>query len=239
MPGSLEIPIEHVDTARVTVGHADRLEVCDELQTDGWSPSCERLSEIVRVVATSSVEVVSLIRPRCCPDFLVSSDAVSQARADIEAAARAGAHGIVLGFIDHLNHLDEESMGDLSSLARSFGLTISLHRAFDFDEDLETAVRIASECGAERILTSGACRWESAAASLESRVARIRESVRLSVLHATRLGRPPVRVVACGGVRASNASHFLEATPDLHASCRHQERFHPDLLEALLGAMQR
>ena len=239
MSGSLEIPIEDVDTARFAACHVDRLEVCDGLQSDGWSPSCERLSEIVRVVAKSSVEVVSLIRPRCAPDFLVSTEAVSQARADIEAAANSGADGIVLGFIDHRNHLDEESMGGLSRHARSLGLTISLHRAFDFDEDLDSAVRIASECGAERILTSGAPCWGSATDSLEDRVTRLRECVRLSVFHGARLGRPPVRVVACGGVRASNASHFLKATPHLHASCRHEERFHQDLLQELLAAMPR
>ena len=235
--GSVEIPIDHLEAALFAAPRVDRLEVCDELDAEGWSPAFERLREIVEAVSNHPVQVVSLIRPRCCPDFIISGEGVTEARTQIRASAVAGAHGVVIGFIDHSNHLDPDSTGELSDLARSLGLTVSLHRAFDFDEDRDSAIRIATQCGVERVLTSGAHGWQGATQPLESRLAEISESVRLSVLHGEALDRPPVRIVACGGVRAGNASRFLEATPDLHASCRNGARFQSDDLEGLVQTM--
>ena len=236
MSRSLEIPIEHPDTALFAAPRVDRIEVCDELDAEGWSPASERLREIVDVVSRHPVRVVSLIRPRCCPEFVVSREGVHQAGAAIRESAEAGAHGVVIGFIDHSNQLDRDSTVELSDLARSLGLTVSLHRAFDFVEDRDAAMRIATECGVESVLTSGASGWQGATLPLESRLAGIRESVRSSALHGARLSRrrfasSPV------GVRASNAAHFLAATPDLHASCRRGPLFQPDELEDLIGTM--
>ena len=237
MTGSLEIPIDHLEAAEFAAPRVDRIEVCDELDAEGWSPGLERLREIVEAVSDHPVQVVSLIRPRCCPDFIVSSEGLNQARIQIRESAEAGAHGVVIGFIDHSNHLDRNSTRELSDLARSLGLTVSLHRAFDFDDDPDSAIRIATECGVERVLTSGAPGWQGATHPLESRLAEIRESVRLSARHGAAIGRPPVRIVACGGVRGSNASRFLEATPDLHASCRRGDLFQHDDLEDLVLTM--
>ena len=235
--GSLEIPIDHLEAAEFAAPRVDRIEVCAELDAQGWSPGLERLREIVGAVSDHPVQVVSLIRPRCCPDFIVSSDALNQARIQILESAAAGAHGVVIGFIDHSNHLDRDSTHELSDLARSLGLTVSLHRAFDFDVDPDSAIRIATECGVERVLTSGAPGWQGATHPLESRLTGISKSVRLSERHAAALDRPPVRIVACGGVRGSNASYFLKVTPDLHASCRRGARFHHDDLEDLVLTM--
>jgi copper homeostasis protein len=237
MSGSLEIPIEDVESARIAVPHADRLEVCDDLESDGWSPSVEKITEVVRAVSEFSIEVVALIRPRCCPDFMVSSKGISQARADIEAASQASADGVVFGFLDERNHLDRESSLQLAELARSLGMSASLHRVFDFDEDYDGAVRLASECGVERILTSGSPKWSSNSTSLDLRIHRIKKIVHSSVLHGSRLERAPVQVVACGGVRADNAMDFLRATPDLHASCREGGRLGAGSLCALAGIL--
>tara|TARA_B100001059_G_scaffold91099_1_gene89922 strand:+ start:1168 stop:1887 length:720 start_codon:yes stop_codon:yes gene_type:complete len=239
MPISLEIPIEDVDTARRVAPYVERIEVCDELASDGWSPSAETLEAIVRATAAHSVQVVALIRPRSCPDFIVSTEAVRQARADIEAASRAGVDGVVVGFLDRRNHLDFESLQELSELARSLDLSSSLHRVFDFDEDHEGALQMATQCGLERVLTSGAPGWEAASSSPEARVDRIRKNVRSSILHASDANRPPVRIVACGGVRASNASLYLEATSDLHASCRRGNRFDSSSFIGLLKILGR
>ena len=231
---SLEIPIESVEEARLAAPHVDRLEVCAELETDGWTPSSDTLGEIVQAVSGSSVQVVSLVRPRCCPDFIVSKEGLSQAERDIEAASRAGVDGVVFGFLDQRTRLDPLSSGQLCELARSLDLSPSLHRVSDFDHDFEHMIGLASECGFERILTSGAVGWSFESTSLDLRTARIEELVRSSVLHGSRLAGPPVQIVACGGIRADNARDFLTATPDLHASCRSGGRFDAGLLDALV-----
>ena len=232
---SLEIPIESVEEARLAAAHVDRLEVCAELETDGWTPSSATLAQIVQAVSDHPVQVVSLIRPRCCPDFIVSAEGLSQAERDIESASRSGADGVVFGFLDHRTRLDPVSSGQLCELARSRDLSASLHRVCDFDDDSEHMIALASECGFERILTSGAAGWSFESTTLDLRIDRVKELIRSSVLHGTRLARPPVRIVACGGIRACNAREFLAATPDLHASCRSGGRFDVGLLDALVN----
>ncbi len=232
---SLEIPIESVEEACLAAPHVDRLEVCVDLQADGWTPSSETLAAIVQAVSDCSVQVVSLIRPRCCPDFIVSKDGFSQAARDIEAASRSGADGVVFGFLNQRMELDPVSSARLCELARSLGLSASLHRVSDFDADFERMISVASECGCDRILTSGASGWSFESTSLDKRISRIEELVRSSARHGSRLARSPVRIIACGGVRAGNARGFLGATPDLHASCRSGGRFDVGLLDDLVA----
>ena len=144
------------------------------------------------------------------------------------------ADGVVVGFLNQDGNLDPESSQELAELAISLGLSVSLHRVFDFDQDPDRAVQLASECGFQRILTSGAFGWSSDRTTLDSRILRIKKTVESSIDHALRLDCAPLRVVACGGIRACNASRFLTATVDLHASCRVSGRLDEGSLEALV-----
>ena len=61
---TLEIPIDTLGAARFSAAKTDRLEVCADLASEGWTPSLEFLQSVVDAVADQATEVVSLIRPR-------------------------------------------------------------------------------------------------------------------------------------------------------------------------------
>ena len=57
------MPVDSHQNAMIASQYAERLEVCDDLASDGWTPNPEMLSKIVKDVSPNTA-VVSLIRPR-------------------------------------------------------------------------------------------------------------------------------------------------------------------------------
>ncbi len=75
---TLEIPIDSVEAAEAAAPHLrprDRFELCEDLASEGWTPTPELIREVRRQVP-SEVEVVAMIRPRL---------ADSRAMLDLEA----------------------------------------------------------------------------------------------------------------------------------------------------------
>ena len=225
MAGSLEIPLDSLQVALQAAPHADRLELCHDLPSEGWSPSPELVREVRHA---TPCEVVAMIRPRV-PGMPTTLDAASfvgtpafraACRADIEAFADAGAHSVAIGMLDDLGDIDLEGCHQLHEAAWRRGLRTSFHRAFDLLVDRDRGWRDAMALGLCRVLTAGVHGWDAAVTPLPDRVALLRrERAALAELSRT-LGAEAPQVVACGGVRAANAVDWLDATPHLHASCR-------------------
>jgi copper homeostasis protein len=229
---TLEIPVDSIDVALAAAAHTDRLELCHDLASEGWSPTPELVREVRR---TTRCEVVAMIRPvvpgmpaTLAPDgFLGTPDFRQACLRDIEAAAQAGAHSVAIGMLDDAGDMDLEGCTRLVHAATGHGMRVSFHRAFDLLEDRGRGWRDAMALGLTRVLTAGVRGWNAGAATLPDRVARLRlEQIELEEL-SRQLGAAPPHMVACGGVRTANADAWLDATPHLHASCRVSGRFDP------------
>jgi hypothetical protein len=62
--------------------------------------------------------------------------------------------------------------------------------------------------------------WDASIATLDERIAVLKQDVENAALEAKRLGRAPIEVIPGGGVRGANARRWLAISPHLHASCR-------------------
>ncbi|MET0237958.1 MAG: copper homeostasis protein CutC [Kibdelosporangium sp.] len=196
----MEISVETMAGVRIAErAGADRIELCAGLADGGLTPSAALIEQAV--AATSTTEVHVLIRPRP-GDFQYSADEVAVIGKDIAVARRLGADGVVVGALDSSGGLD------VGFIDAAEGIQTTLHRAIDVSADSLRALDQAAELGFTRVLTSGRRRSVLDGAPL------IRQMVQRAE------GR--IQVMACGGVRASNALQVVKATGvhDLHAAVR-------------------
>jgi copper homeostasis protein len=197
---SIEISVETVAGVRIAErAGADRIELCAGLADGGLTPSAALIEQAV--AATTSTEVHVLIRPRP-GDFRYSADEIALIRKDIVLARQCGADGVVVGALT--------GAGDLAVpfIDAAEGIQTTLHRAIDVSSDSLRVLDEAIAFGFTRVLTSGRRRSVLDGAPL------IKEMVQRADGH--------IQVMACGGVRASNALQVVESTGvrDLHAAVR-------------------
>lgn len=234
---TLEVPLDSLQSAVLAAPYADRLELCDDLASEGWSPSVN----LVRSVrAAVEVELVAMVRPRVVgastaltiAGFTANEVVVDSAVREIEEFARAGADSVAIGLLTGDGLIDMEACGRLVATAHGAGLTVGFLRTFDLLVDRERGMRNILALGVTRLLTAGVLGWDAASATLEERLAVIE----LDVLNARRCaatGSAGVEVVVGGGVRSSNALAGLAVSPHLHASCRRNGVINRDELAML------
>lgn len=128
---------------------ADRVELCAALSEGGLTPSAGAVAAALDV-ATIGVNV--LIRPRG-GDFVYDRHEVRAMRRDIEVAAAAGVHGIVIGALTEDGDVDTAVCRELISAAG--GLPVTFHRAYDMARRPHDAFAAVAELGVDRLLTSG------------------------------------------------------------------------------------
>ncbi len=127
-----------------------RIELCSALSLGGLTP-CFGL--IRKCVEKSKVEVHVMIRHKE-GGFNYDTNDVELMKVDIQAAKRAGAHGVVFGILK-TNHEVSNLNKELVNLSKSLKLEATFHRAFDFVPDFKTAVKRIIDFGFDRLLTSG------------------------------------------------------------------------------------
>ena len=224
---SLEIAVDCPRFAEQSTELADRFEICCDLQQEGWTASSDLMQRFADSVGDQAM-LHALIRPRVeysrshldRASFQLDEESLSRSLAQIEIASRTGMQGVVIGPCTSNGQIDVASTRILCDLARHHQLEVGFHRAFDLLEDRHQAVVALSEMGVVRILSSGARGWNSNQSSLTERVRLLRSLSELG----SNLPERPIKIVACGGIRASNAALFLAATGHLHSSCRRNGR---------------
>lgn len=146
----LEIAANSLASAQAAqAGGAARVELCAALELGGLTPSHATI-ELTR--AELHIALYVLIRPRA-GDFLYHASEVRTMCRDIEACARLGCDGVVVGAMDADGGIDMATCRDLVGAAGALGITF--HRAFDLVHDKERALEEIIELGCERVLTSG------------------------------------------------------------------------------------
>ena len=236
-PPTLEIAVDCPNFASEAAVLVDRFELCCDLHQEGWTASGALMSRFLEAVG-GRAEVHALIRPRMSrvpdrlklSDFLVDDAGLDLAIAQIEEAGCRGLQGVVIGPCTLDGRIDLVAARALSLHARDHGLEVGFHRAFDLLADRHQALGELRSLGIQRVLSSGSHGWETK----EDTIAQRTQVLSALSDHANQEksvdSQPAVQVVACGGVRAGNATVFLAATGHIHASCRRNGR--PHVLQA-------
>jgi copper homeostasis protein len=246
---TLEIPIDSVEAAEAAAPHLrprDRFERCEDLASEGWTPTPELIREVRRRVP-SEVEVVAMIRPRLADSramldleaFLATPAVLAASLAEIEDAARAGADSVAIGLLTAAGTVDLDACGTLAERARSLGLVVAFLRTLDLLADREAGLDAIHELGCRRVVTAGVLGWDASVADVSARCEALsREASRVASL-AAGLGGEVAEIVPGGGVRASNAAEFAAVSPHLHASCRREGRISVEEVRLLTGLRDR
>ena len=130
-------------------GGADRVELCDALETGGTTPSYGTLA-LAR--DRLRIPLFVLIRPRP-GDFLYDTLEAEVMLRDIETCVRLGCDGIVVGALDADGDIDEPLCRQL--VAAAGPLPVTFHRAFDAVREPSAALERIVALGFSRLLTSG------------------------------------------------------------------------------------
>ena len=131
---------------------AKRIELCEELEIGGVTPSASLIRSAMD--AAGKVPVNVLIRPRG-GNFVYSPEEVEQMLQSIRDCKTAGLNGVVIGALRYDGSVDTDTLSRLVSEAGS--LDITFHRAFDESSDLTKALEDIVGLGIRRILSSGGC----------------------------------------------------------------------------------
>ena len=244
MLSTLEVPIDSLDSALLAAPFATRLELCDDLASEGWSPDWNL---VARTVGETGVHVVAMLRPRLpgavealVPAAFRTSPALLDAcLREVDRAAAAGARSVALSLLTESAEVDREACARLVAETHARGMQAAFLRTFDLLPDRERGMRDITELGFTRVVTAGVRGWDASVLPIDRRVEALRQDAEHARRFAEASGRPPVEVVPGGGVRAGNAAEFLRVSPHLHASCRRDGAIHPEELKALAEAMGR
>lgn len=146
----LEVCVDSVESACIAAAKgADRLELCSNLVIGGTTPTLALFEEIRK---NCDILVNVLIRPRC-GDFFYSKWEYEVAKREIHQFVKAGADGVVIGFLKQDGSLDCGRMRECIGLAE--GKHVTLHRAFDVCRNPYEALEQAVELQVNTVLTSG------------------------------------------------------------------------------------
>jgi len=189
----LEISVETPEAALAAQrGGADRVELCQNLNIGGITPSVE----LMRTVRDRlRIPVFGMIRPRG-GDFVNSEAEFREMLRSIGHAKEARVDGVVAGVLRRNGSVDIERMRELVAMARP--LPVTFHRAFDDCGDLRRALEEVIETGTARILTSGGA--ESA----------LKGSAILAEL--VRIAGNRITIVPGAGISASNLALVVKET---------------------------
>ena len=137
---------------RAVQAGAKRIELCEELEIGGVTPSASLIRSALD--AAGKVPVNVLIRPRG-GNFVYSPEEAEQMLQSIRDCKTAGVNGVVIGALRYDGSVDTDTLSRLVSEAGS--LDITFHRAFDESSDLTKALEDIVGLGIRRILSSGGC----------------------------------------------------------------------------------
>jgi copper homeostasis protein len=146
----LEIAVFNIESAvQAAQSGADRLELCENPQEGGTTPSYGTLKITKEKI---SIPVFPIIRPRG-GDFLYSDAEFRAMAQDLRLCKELGFEGVVIGLLQNDGSIDVERTKELVAIA--YPMEVTFHRAFDRCNDPFRGLEDIVTCGCTRILTSG------------------------------------------------------------------------------------
>ena len=183
-------------------GGASSVELCSAMHLDGLTPEKEQIIE-ARSAFHESNGLMVMIRPREGAFFYTDEELLLMHRS-IETAAVGGADGVAFGVLQKDGSAIATSpLVRLIRHARSSGLSITFHRAFDALSDPVQGLDVLIDFGVNRVLTSGTP-WNKRGTALQG-------VGRLSTLVERSAGK--IEIVVSGGINSSNAAAILRRLP--------------------------
>lgn len=245
MSRTLEVPIDSLDAALLAAPFASRLELCDDLPSEGWTPTPALIRSVAERIDTTRTSIVSMIRPRSATcgavldidAFTTTPTVLEDALHEIEASAKAGAHSVAIGLLTPDGYVDMEACARMRDVALGHGMVVAFLRTFDLLADRARGMRDIAALGMTRVVTAGVLGWDASVLTLAQRLEVLSADVALAESLARASGGTPVEVVPGGSVRAVNAADFLRVSPHLHASCRRGGAISADELTELRAVM--
>ncbi|MBO7481426.1 MAG: copper homeostasis protein CutC [Bacteroidales bacterium] len=201
---TVEICANSVQSAiNAAKGGADRIELCQNLNEGGTTPSYATIKYCVEKLL---LKTMVLIRPRP-GDFCYNDAEYETIKEDVLICRELGANGIVVGFLDKNLDIDINRTSEIVRLARP--MEVTFHRAFDRCRDWHNALEQIIECGCDRILTSGQRKTAPDGAD------NLRE------IQKQANGR--IKILAGSGVNSQNVAELIKTTgvSEVHSSCKH------------------
>ncbi|MBR8700840.1 Copper homeostasis protein CutC [Fusobacterium sp. DD29] len=128
---------------------ADRVELCDNLEEGGTTPS---YGTIKMTVEKLDIPAFVIIRPRG-GDFYYSPEEIEIMKEDIKICKSLGVNGVVLGVLNRDNTINYEVTKELVTLAKP--MEVTFHKAIDELRNPEEEVEKLASIGVDRILSSG------------------------------------------------------------------------------------
>lgn len=188
--------------ANAKAGGAVRVELCQGLVEGGTTPSPATIQYAAHELG---LQVFVLVRPRG-GDFCYNELEIKTMEEDVTFCKKAGAAGIVVGFLHPDGSIDTELTRRFVEL--SAPLPVTFHRAFDECAEPLKALEQIIDCGCKRILTSGCKPTAMEGADM------LQQLVKQSV------GR--ITILAGSGVTPENAAALRDkiGAPEIHGSCK-------------------
>lgn len=188
--------------ANAKAGGAVRIELCQGLVEGGTTPSPATIDYAVKELG---LQVFVLVRPRG-GDFCYSELEIKTMEEDVAFCKKAGAAGIVVGFLHPDGSIDTVLTRRFVEL--SAPLPVTFHRAFDECADPMNALEQIIDCGCARILTSGCKPTAMEGAEMLQKLVKQAD------------GR--IKILAGSGVTPENAAALREKTgvEEIHGSCK-------------------
>jgi len=188
------------DVKAAHAGGAATIELCSRMDVGGMTPEPAFIKAAKEAFPRPGAMV--MVRPRP-GGFEYSLDDLLTMQRQIHMAANAGADGVVLGVLTADHSLAQEPLTELVQLARSLGLRISMHRAFDDAHDPAQALEAVIDLGFDRILTAGT--------PYQQDLPAVNGLPQLHALMRQADGR--IEIVIGGGVNPENAGIILADAP--------------------------
>lgn len=183
-------------------GGATRIEICDNLEGGGTTPSYATIEYCVKELG---LETNVLVRPRA-GDFFYSEEEFEVICKDVEMCKQLGANSVVVGFLKENGELDAERLAKVVKLASP--MKVVCHRAFDACVNKEEAIEQIISVGCSKVLTSGgALTSEEGIDDLAKTVKQVK-------------GR--IGVIAASGVNSENVTKIVKGSGvnEVHSPCK-------------------
>lgn len=193
----IEICINNIDDAlRASEYPIDRIELNSAIELGGLTPSLETIRTLKERISTP---LCCMCRPRT-GDFLYTETEYEVMLKDAENMLKAGADGIVFGFLNADDTVDTERTRAMADLIHSYGKEAVFHKAFDEVPDLMTAAAQLISCHVDRILTSGKAVYPDILEGCE-RIRELKETY-----------KDQIQLLPGGGVRIENIQDVLKVS---------------------------
>lgn len=214
----LEIAVFNIDSAMAAAqAGADRLELCENPQDGGTTPSYGFMKTVRELV---SIPIFPIIRPHG-GDFLYSDAAFRVMQKDIALAKELGFEGVVLGLLKSDGSIDADRTAQL--VQQAYPMEVTFHRAFDRAINPLEALETIIQTGCSRILTSG---QQPNAFDAKDLIQQLVQQAADRII-----------IMPGSGVRASNIQALANFTgaQELHSSAR---KLFPSSMEFQVESMQ-